>query len=93
MLATLTFAMGSVADISGSPRLFLIKNTLSMCSAPMEVLISVLYWSISAVCVSECRFYKWSSLTIPGKVDRSLVLPDWAVLPPPLAGEIDIISY
>ena len=48
-LATLTFTFGSLADITLSPRLFLIKNALSMCSAPLEVLISVLYWSLRAV--------------------------------------------
>ncbi|MCJ1481789.1 hypothetical protein MMC06_001948 [Schaereria dolodes] len=48
-LATLTFTFGSLADITLSPRLFLIKNALSMCSAPLEVLISVLYWSLRAI--------------------------------------------
>ncbi|KAI9852570.1 MAG: hypothetical protein M1824_001859 [Vezdaea acicularis] len=48
-LATLTFAFGLLADITLSPQLFLVKNALSVCSAPLEVLISVLYWGISAV--------------------------------------------
>ncbi|KAF7929312.1 uncharacterized protein EAE98_005231 [Botrytis deweyae] len=48
-LAFLTFVFGLLADITLSSRLFLIKNSLSLCSAPLEVLISVLYWGISAI--------------------------------------------
>jgi hypothetical protein len=48
-LATSTFTAGLLADITLSPRLFLLKNILSVCSAPMEVLISVLWWTISSV--------------------------------------------
>ncbi|KAL4952178.1 FAR-17a/AIG1-like protein [Aspergillus filifer] len=48
-LATITFATGLLADLTMSPRLFLLKNLLSVCSAPMEVLISVLYWSLRLI--------------------------------------------
>ncbi|CAP69601.1 uncharacterized protein PODANS_1_12570 [Podospora anserina S mat+] len=48
-LATATFAFGLLADLTLSPRLFGIKNVLSVCSTPLEVLISILYWSISAI--------------------------------------------
>ncbi|KAL4802813.1 FAR-17a/AIG1-like protein [Aspergillus unguis] len=48
-LATVTFAVGLLADITMSARLFLLKNLLSICSAPMEVLISVLYWSLRLI--------------------------------------------
>jgi hypothetical protein len=48
-VAYATFVFGILADITLSPKLFLIKNTLSLCSAPLEVLISILYWGISAV--------------------------------------------
>jgi hypothetical protein len=48
-VAYVTFIFGLLADITLSPKLFLIKNTLSLCSAPLEVLISVLYWGISAI--------------------------------------------
>jgi hypothetical protein len=44
-----TFVFGLLADITLSPTLFLVKNTLSLCSAPLEVLISILYWGISAI--------------------------------------------
>ena len=48
-MASLTFAFGLLADLSLSPRLFAIKNMLSVCSAPLEVLVSILYWGIGAI--------------------------------------------
>lgn len=48
-MATLTFLVGFMADITLSQQLFRIKNYLSVCSAPLEVLISTLYWGISAI--------------------------------------------
>lgn len=48
-LSTLTFAIGLLADVTLSARLFLIKNLLSICSAPLEVLISILYWGLRVV--------------------------------------------
>ncbi len=57
----MTFLFGSLADITLSPRLFLIKNALSVCSAPLEILISVLYWSLRAVCPQDPLYYLLSS--------------------------------
>ncbi len=48
-LATATFAFGLLADLTLSPLVFDIKNILSVCSAPLEVLISLLYWGICAI--------------------------------------------
>jgi len=48
-LSTGTFIVGLLADLTLSSRLFLLKNSLSVCSAPLEVLISILYWGLSAV--------------------------------------------
>src|SRR5271156_4286644 len=48
-LATMTFTAGALADITLSSRMFRIKNALSMCSAPLECLISTLYWGLRAV--------------------------------------------
>ncbi|GAB7353279.1 hypothetical protein MBLNU459_g3784t1 [Dothideomycetes sp. NU459] len=48
-LATLTFAVGLLADLTLSTRLFRVKNVLSVTSAPMEVLISVLYWGLRGI--------------------------------------------
>lgn len=48
-LATTTFVVGLVADITLNRTLFRIKNALSVASAPMECLISLLYWGLRAV--------------------------------------------
>jgi hypothetical protein len=48
-LSTVTFAVALLADVTLSRRLFLVKNLLSVCSAPLEVLISVLYWGLRLV--------------------------------------------
>jgi FAR-17a/AIG1-like protein len=48
-LASLTFLLGSLSDIALSPQLFLLKNILSITSAPIEVLISTLYWGLRAI--------------------------------------------
>lgn len=48
-LATTTFFLGLLADVTLSRQLFFFKNILSCCSAPMETLISVLYWGIRAI--------------------------------------------
>ncbi|KAL1979547.1 hypothetical protein VTN96DRAFT_5576 [Rasamsonia emersonii] len=48
-LATVTFAAALLADLTLSRRLFLFKNLLSVCSAPLEVLISILYWGLKFI--------------------------------------------
>ena len=59
-LAWLTFVTGAIADITASRNLFLLKNGLLFCSAPLETLISVLYWGLRLVCL-EGRIWpaKW----------------------------------
>jgi hypothetical protein len=56
-LATLTFVIGSLADITLSSRLFTIKNALSACSAPLEVLVCVLYWGLRIVSQPSNQLY------------------------------------
>ncbi|KAK5107975.1 hypothetical protein LTR62_000520 [Meristemomyces frigidus] len=48
-LAAITFTVGLLADLTMSPRLFAFKNALSVASAPMECLISMLYWGLRAI--------------------------------------------
>lgn len=48
-LATLTFTVGLLADMFLSQTLFRIKNILGVTSAPMEILISILYWGLRAI--------------------------------------------
>jgi hypothetical protein len=38
-----------LADLTLSPTLFRIKNILTLTSTPLEVLISILYWSLRAI--------------------------------------------
>lgn len=48
-MSTITFAVGLLADVSRSKQLFALKNMLSACATPLEVLVSFLYWGSRAV--------------------------------------------
>ncbi|OCL01593.1 hypothetical protein AOQ84DRAFT_218076 [Glonium stellatum] len=48
-LATATFASGLLADLTLSTRLFSLKNGLAVTAAPLEVLISILYWGLRII--------------------------------------------
>lgn len=63
-LATVTFAVGLLADLTLSRRLFLFKNLLTVCSAPLEVLISILYWGLKLVRGPIHRFQARQILTV-----------------------------
>jgi len=89
-VATLTFVFGLLADLTLSPTLFLVKNTLSLCSAPLEVLISVLYWGISAIdkkllVPPEIEIAPWADVgfhampSILLTVDLLLLSPPWTI--------------
>ncbi|KAJ0422181.1 hypothetical protein BJY00DRAFT_300338 [Aspergillus carlsbadensis] len=80
-LATLTFTVGLLADITLSPRLFLVKNLLSICSAPMEVLISILYWGIRLVNIS---FHAIPSIVF--LIDLLFLSPPWTITIGPALG-------
>jgi len=47
--AHITFVFGLLADLLLSPSLFAVKNATAMISAPLCVLVSVLYWGISSI--------------------------------------------
>lgn len=67
-LSLVTFAVGVAADLSLSRQVFEAKNFLAVCVAPLEVLISVLYWSL-------CTIDR--DLVYPPDMDISLpLLPD-----------------
>lgn len=89
-VAYATFVIGLLADITLSPTLFFIKNTLSLCSAPLEVLISLLYWSISAIDkrllipeevelapIADVGFHLMPSLLLT--IDLLLLSPPWTI--------------
>jgi hypothetical protein len=48
-LALCTFVVGLIADLTLSPSLFQAKNFLAVCSTPLEVLISILFWGLCAI--------------------------------------------
>jgi hypothetical protein len=47
-ISVITFGVGLLADVSLSEQLFALKNILSVCATPLEVLVSILYWSLRA---------------------------------------------
>lgn len=48
-MAVVTFGLGLFADITLSPQAFLLKNQLAVTTAPLEILISILYWGLSVI--------------------------------------------
>ena len=48
-LALATFIVALIADLTLSPSLFRVKNSLAVCSAPLEVLITILFWGLCAI--------------------------------------------
>lgn len=45
----LAFVLGILADLTLNPQLFQAKNTLSVLTTPLEVVISLLYWGINLI--------------------------------------------
>jgi hypothetical protein len=45
----LTFSVGLLSDLTLSPQLFRLKNYLAVITAPLEILITVLYWGLCAI--------------------------------------------
>lgn len=48
-LACTSMVLGFLADLTLNEALFNAKNIVSVCSTPLEVLISILYWGISLI--------------------------------------------
>ncbi|KAK3197038.1 hypothetical protein GRF29_1536g359274 [Pseudopithomyces chartarum] len=48
-ISTLSFTSGLLADITSSHQLFTLKNYLALVAAPIEILISMLYWGLRAI--------------------------------------------
>ncbi|KAJ6116061.1 FAR-17a/AIG1-like protein [Penicillium sp. IBT 18751x] len=103
-LSTLTFACGLLADLTLSRRLFLAKNILSVCSCPMEVLISVLYWGLHLIDKSlvvppeifipihaDISFHAIPSIVM--LVDLLLLSPPWTITVLPSLGLSGTIAF
>jgi hypothetical protein len=91
-VAHATFIFGLLADLTLNPKLFAIKNHLSLCSAPLEVLISILYWGISAIDktlvvppeihiapVADIGFHAMPSILLT--IDLLFLSPPWTIKP------------
>ncbi|CAD6585162.1 MAG: hypothetical protein ASARMPREDX12_001923 [Alectoria sarmentosa] len=89
-LAVLTFFAGALADLSTSPALFRLKNTLSICTTPLQVLISILYWTLRTVdkslvipdwaqlpLLADLSFHAFPSILLTA--DLLLFSPPWTV--------------
>lgn len=48
-ICTACFTFGLIADITNSPLCFTLKNYLSLVAAPIEIVISILYWGLRAI--------------------------------------------
>lgn len=97
-LATLTFATALLADLTLSRRLFFVKNALSAASAPMEVLISVLYWGIQAIdpklvvpdwlprlaLIDDMSFHAFPAIFLT--IDLLFLSPPWTISALPAMG-------
>lgn len=103
-LATITFVLGLLADVTLSPQLFVAKNVLSMCSAPMEVLVSVLYWGLRMIdpalvvpaelelpLTADLSFHAVPSIVL--LVDLLFLSPPWTISIAPAIGLSTVIAF
>ncbi|RMZ80746.1 hypothetical protein DV738_g2620, partial [Chaetothyriales sp. CBS 135597] len=82
-LATLTVAAATLADLTRSSTLFALKNVLSVCSTPLEVLISLLYWGLRLID---------PALVVPKHLPQPPLAPDLAFhLVPALVLVLDLL--
>ncbi|RMD44199.1 hypothetical protein DV735_g790, partial [Chaetothyriales sp. CBS 134920] len=85
-LATLTVAAAALADLTRSTRLFALKNRLSVCSTPLEVLISLLYWGLRLIdpalvlCFAHNGFYPYPLFALLDWPQRTVLFAASAVL-------------
>ncbi|KAL9092463.1 MAG: hypothetical protein Q9159_000810 [Coniocarpon cinnabarinum] len=61
-LATVTFIIAFLADVTLSRRLFAIKNAMATAAAPLELLISLLYWGLRLI---DPQLVKPENMPIP----------------------------
>ncbi|KAL5379062.1 hypothetical protein DPSP01_008697 [Paraphaeosphaeria sporulosa] len=48
-ISTTCFTIGLLADMTSSQQLFTLKNYLALVAAPIEIIISMLYWGLRAI--------------------------------------------
>ncbi|KAH8731375.1 FAR-17a/AIG1-like protein-domain-containing protein [Phaeosphaeriaceae sp. PMI808] len=92
-ICTACFSAGLTADITNSNTLFTIKNYLALVAAPMEIVISILYWGLRAVdtglvvppdlplppLIYDLTFHAFPALLL--SLDTVLLSPPWPSSP------------
>ncbi|KAH7132497.1 FAR-17a/AIG1-like protein [Dendryphion nanum] len=92
-ISTLSFASGLLADVTSSRQLFALKNYLALVAAPIEILISILYWSLRTISPSlvvpsdlpmlplwnDLNFHLFPAILL--SVDALLLSPPWPTSP------------
>ncbi|RQM08487.1 hypothetical protein DH86_00000504 [Scytalidium sp. 3C] len=48
-MSTITFGVGLLGDIFLCAPIFALKNKLSLCATPLDVLVSILYWTLHTI--------------------------------------------
>jgi FAR-17a/AIG1-like protein len=91
-ISIITFGVGLLADIFLIEQLFTLKNILSVCATPLEVLVSILYWSLRAVderlvvppehelpFIPDFGFHAIPAIMLT--LDLMLLSPPWSIKP------------
>ncbi|PVH97778.1 hypothetical protein DM02DRAFT_616247 [Periconia macrospinosa] len=67
-ISTACFGFGLLADITNSQTVFVVKNYLALVAAPIEIVISILYWGLRAID---------ETLVIPPDLPKPPILADF----------------
>ncbi|KAF2242787.1 hypothetical protein BU26DRAFT_534762 [Trematosphaeria pertusa] len=92
-ISTGCFICGLLADITSSHILFTLKNYLALVAAPIEIVISILYWGLRAIdetlvippdlpkppLTADLNFHLWPSVLLC--IDTLLLSPPWPTTP------------
>lgn len=104
-ISTACFSAGLIADITSSHQLFTAKNYLALIAAPIEILISLLYWGLRAIdtklvippdlpmppIAADLGFHLFPTLFL--SIDTLLLSPPWPTHPiSPRASLLSLLS-
>ncbi|KAF1971374.1 hypothetical protein BU23DRAFT_470650, partial [Bimuria novae-zelandiae CBS 107.79] len=104
-VSTACFTAGLLADITSSYQLFTIKNYLALVAAPIEIVISMLYWGLRAIdpklvippdlpappIMADYGFHLFPSVLL--SLDALFLSPPWPTTPiNPYASRLSLVS-
>lgn len=92
-ICTACFTLGLLADITSNSTLFMLKNYIALVAAPIEIVISILYWGLRAIDTSlvvpphlplppliyDLTFHFFPALVLT--LDTTLLSPPWPSSP------------